>query len=783
VELTGWQASDTTGGVAIHFEDARDSAFYFAAAAPARRRPRLDRVTLKDIRHGGADYLVICSDALEGDAMRLASHRSSVAPPFTGASAAVVRMSDILAWYAGGRMDPVAIRNFLHDAVKGGGWQPAPSYVCFLGDASFDYKDILKIGEPKLNETQVPTFQHNYYARQYPSDDWLVDLDSEQGVGGAVPDLIVGRLPAANAAEASALVDKVIGYDVNPSYGPWRNRMLTLVDDTKQGNQSDPLGTTHIEQADSLERGHAPSWLDRGKVELIEYPFTSGTSKDGARQELLRRLDEGAVFWHFIGHGNPFKLADENAFLLNDVAAMSNGPRLPFFIASSCDVGPFDLPNFTMLGEALVKKPSGGTIASYAGTVETFAFANFELGMSLYDATLYPPELGGARTIGEASYVAKHRDFVTQNDRPYHLLGDPATRLAMPREDVRLHLFDDVTGEAFEDSLPRGRRIRVEGEVHGTRDPAVSDLKAISGSVRILVDDAPVRRTVADVYGSVAYDANPRTAYVFDIPVAQGRFTARFTVPMEATMGERARVSAYLSGTTTDGSGAAVVRMVDGVPSAQDSTGPTLRFADRLVGPGDVLTIELEDESGIKTLGGSPLDPIDVSMDGGEPVNLAPDFRYDAGSSTRGSVRVPLPGLEDGTHTLVVGASDNLADGSNRDRHRTQRAFEFRVAGVIASVEPRSWVLPNPFVRASGTDLVFSGFAGASTTLVLVYDVRGRILRRLREATDSGHAQVHWDGKDDGGKPVAAGVYLYRATVVSAGASERRFTGRLALLR
>jgi hypothetical protein len=791
VELDGWQAGDTTGGRAVRFQDDRDSSSYFAASAPAWHTPTVERAAIRDIRRGGADYLVICSDGLEGDAMRLATHRSTVAPPFPGASSAVVRMSDILAWYAGGRMDPVAIRNFLHDAIVEGNWSPAPSYVCLLGDATYDFKNAYPVGDPGLARTQVPTFGHNFYTQQYPSDDWLVDVDlphDPRELYGAVPDLIVGRLPAANASESAALVDKVIAYDAQPEYGPWRDRVLTLVDDMQQGFQADPLGNTHIEQADSLEHGHTPAWLDRRKVELIEYPFTQGSTKDGARQELLRQVDDGAVFWHYIGHGNPFKLADEDAFVLSDVAGLSNGPRLPFFFAASCDVGPFDYPTGNYLGEALVKRRDGGVIASYAGTILTFASSNFQLGVSLYDALFTPTERGVLPTIGEASFIAKHREFASQGDRVYHILGDPGTRLAMPNDDLRLEVFDDLTGEALGDSLPRGRRVRVEGAVHGTRDRSISDPKIDrTGIAQVRVTDAPVRTTVPGgsySYGEAAYDANPRTAYDFPVAFSGGRFTARFTVPAEATLGPRARVSVYSSGGGHDGSGVAVVRMVEGVADDADSTGPALdvHFAGggRVAAPEEMVTLTLEDPSGIRTMEDSPLDPVQVAFDGGAPIDVTKDFRSE--SATRGSVEFHLPALDDGSHRLTVTASDNLAEASNRSRHRSERSFDFEVAAILASSDARAFVLPNPFVGGAGTELVFTGIAGAGQAEVRVYDVRGSLVRTLAGTGEDGHVSVRWDGRNGAGAAVGAGIYLYRGSVASAASAVRNFSGRLVLL-
>jgi hypothetical protein len=325
--------------------------------------------------------------------------------------------------------------------------------------------------------------------------------------------------------------------------------------------------------------------------------------------------------------------------------------------------------------------------------------------------------------------------------------------------------------------------------VHGTRDPAVSDLRADrAGEARILVTDAPVRQIVDSGYGSVVgYDANPRTAYEYEVPVSAGRFTTRFVVPMQATLGVRARVSAYFSGSGTDGSGAAVTRVVVGTPDAADTTGPVLdvRFAGggSIAGPDENVTVTIEDPSGILTLDGTPLDPITIAYDDGGPVIATPAFRYDLGSATRGSVHFLLPGLSEGRHTLTVSASDNLAGPSTREQHRTVKTVEFRVVNVAASVDVRAWVLPNPFMATAGTDLVFTGFPGASTAEVGIYDIRGRLIRRLDGASDAGHVQVRWDGRDSRGGTVAAGIYLYQAAVKPAGAADLGFRGRLVLLR
>lgn len=83
---------------------------------------------------------------------------------------------------------------------------------------------------------------------------------------------------------------------------------------------------------------------------------------------------------------------------------------------------------------------------------------------------------------------------------------------------------------------------------------------------------------------------------------------------------------------------------------------------------------------------------------------------------------------------------------------------------------------PNPFNPV--TTLEFDVGHGGWTTLI-VYDVLGRNVRTLLDGPVSGgRHRLLWDGRDDGGEPVASGTYLFR---VRSGGQAR--TGRMVLQR
>jgi len=97
-----------------------------------------------------------------------------------------------------------------------------------------------------------------------------------------------------------------------------------------------------------------------------------------------------------------------------------------------------------------------------------------------------------------------------------------------------------------------------------------------------------------------------------------------------------------------------------------------------------------------------------------------------------------------------------------------------RVAPAVSFLDP---AVPNPF---NPTTTLRFGVAVAGPAEVVVYDTRGRRVRTLWRAAhaEPGFQRVTWDGRDDGGRRVASGVY--HARLQTAG---RAFTRRLTLVK
>ncbi len=350
----------------------------------------------------GADYLVVAPAALVATATRLADHRAA-----QGLTATVAALEDVELAFNHGVAHPGALRDFLRWARQN--WQLPPRYVVLAGDGSWDYTNVLGLNENLLPPLLVST-PHGLVG----SDLALVDL----GLASAdLPSVSIGRLPVRSATELDQVIDKLIAYD--SAGGTWRRHVLLLADNPDSAGD-------FSSDSDTIAEILAPA-ASTEQIHLDDHPLST------AREQLLTRLDEGAVMVNYIGHGGVDRMADEGLLTVADINALSNGDRLPVVTALSCLSGRFDLPGFASLGEALVRADDRGAIALWGATLLSNNPDAATLDRALYQA-IFASELTsvGASTLGEAITEALRTLVATgsaDHTMPYvyQLLGDPAT--------------------------------------------------------------------------------------------------------------------------------------------------------------------------------------------------------------------------------------------------------------------------------------------------------------------------------------------------------------------
>jgi len=413
-----------------------------------------------------ADYIMITHRSLLAETERLAEfHRER------GLAVAVVDVEDVYDEFNHGRVHPRAIRDFLARAREG--WSPpAPRFVLLAGDASWDLKNpfaedshyadwtyrpwettsfaknassTYEDGSKANDRGLVPSYNYPTYQGHAASDNWFVCLEGDDDL----PDMAIGRLPAATPEELRSMVDKVVAYVRDTEVGPWRRDMLFIA------NENRGFQNRMDEAADVASRlGYAPVKIYARDDEPVNEHHT---------ERIVELMDRGLQMIQFLGHGGryiwrtaPSDLKENrDLFTLEHLDRLGDTPMLPVVVSLTCYSAPFDHPSADSIGEKLVRIDRRGAIAVIGATWRNSPSP--QMGATFLEELAKP----GA-TIGEAVQRAKHRIASPMLLHLYNLLGDPAVPMALPSGSLAL----ETTQEAG-DVAVRGRPTdeRLSGEV------------------------------------------------------------------------------------------------------------------------------------------------------------------------------------------------------------------------------------------------------------------------------------------------------------------------------
>jgi hypothetical protein len=314
-----------------------------------------------------------------------------------GLSAAIVDAQDIYDEFTFGAKDPAAIKNFL--AAASTNWVNPPRFVLLVGDASFDPRNYLGLGDFDFQPTKLVETSFLKTA----SDDWYVDAD-----GDGVPEIPIGRLPVRSVADAQAVVSKIVGYEQGNGTGIGAMNVLLVTDHDNNLN---------FEAVSSQIKSLLPS--NAQVTEILRGQMDDAT----ANRTLLAKLNEGQTLVNYVGHGS-VELWQGNLLTSEEAGTLTNGSHLSFVVTMTCLNGYFQDLYTESLGEALLLARKGGAVAVWASSGLTDP-----AGQAALDTALVGNLSGNTLTIGQATIVAKKA--VTDPDirHTWILFGDPATKL------------------------------------------------------------------------------------------------------------------------------------------------------------------------------------------------------------------------------------------------------------------------------------------------------------------------------------------------------------------
>ena len=367
-----------------------------AALSPQVLKPLRSRLKSKRNR---ADYLVIGPQALLAAAEPLLELRRS-----QGLRTKTVSMEEIYSEFGFGETRPEAVKEFLSYAYHQ--WRsPSVRYVLLLGDATYDYKDYLGTGVAN----QVPPLMVKTTYMWTASDPAYAAVNGED----ILPDLAIGRLPAANVEEVERLVAKILAYETGE---------VTLAGTAVLVADNPDIAGNF--QADAEEI--ASSLLASRPVKKI---YLSELGAAATRSAIVEAFDEGASLVSYVGHGGIAIWASENIFNIFNVSSLAPQSRQPILLTMNCLNGYFIFPYLNSLSEELLKAEGKGAIAAFSpsglslnGPAHLFHKALLsELSSDRHE------RLGDAVLAAQTTYVASGA-FVELLSI-YHLLGDPALTL------------------------------------------------------------------------------------------------------------------------------------------------------------------------------------------------------------------------------------------------------------------------------------------------------------------------------------------------------------------
>ncbi len=408
------------GTYGVAFQDSPATARkYWVGASAAIKRPvsiAADSITNWRSPTIGADYLIITDASLAAQANRLVAYHQD-----QGLQPLVVYVQDIYDEFNYGRADPAAIRAFLQYAYDQ--WSMRPSYVLLLGDGSYDFLNYKGYGGRQtvppflapVDKTMGETATDHRYVAVHGDD--------------ILPDMYIGRLPAADADQAKTMVDKILAYPTAPGAGTW-DREIILVSDKPDA----PDYNNFIQASDHMYEwlGTAAPGYTRTRV---YYDPGAGsaphiyTSIGAARTALFAEFNQGALFWNFMGHASEHQWVADRLLHVDDMPSLSNGTRLPVLLEMTCQTGQFHLPQASpaqdCLAEQFIRRVGGGTVASWSSTGWGMATGHDVMQQAFYE-TMFTDgvrQLGPAVMVGTVhAYNAGYNDLVDT----FVLFGDPA---------------------------------------------------------------------------------------------------------------------------------------------------------------------------------------------------------------------------------------------------------------------------------------------------------------------------------------------------------------------
>lgn len=790
-------------GNTLKFKSSADSLKSFIAHYSSYPSPTLMGKIENQNLHAlsNIDYIILYHPLFKSQAEELATfHRN-----YSNLRVFTTSLLPIYNEFSSGTKDITAIRDFIKMLYDKGNQESKkpPKYLLLFGDASYDYKNRIA-----NNTNMVPTYESpNSLSRggeSYCTDDFFGALDDDEGDGDNDDlDIAIGRFPVSTTEEANAIIEKIKRYanqsennaentnlcsnqnNNTSSMGEWRNMACFIGDDED--------GERHMRQANNLGDYVRTNHPEYNVDKILFDAYTQITTPGGqrypeAKRALNHRVEKGALVISYTGHGGEEGWAHESVLEIKDINSWTNLNRLPLFITATCEFSRYDDPERTSAGEMVLLHPSGGGIALLTTSRVTNSSNNNTL--SNYICKHIFEE---QYSLGGILQTAKNQAGSIHHNKNFVLLGDPALKLAYPKDQVVTTSITNHNDDLVVDTIRALQTIKIEGEVRHNNQLA-SDF---NGTIYpTIFDKAQQYISLGNDEGSAPFQFELQKSIIYKgkTLVKNGKFEFSFVVPKDiAYKFGKGKISYYASNNQIDANGYTDTIMIGGTYelAEEDNKGPeidlyindSLFVFGGITAPNPQLLAYVFDENGINTIGNGIGHDIKAILDENstQPIILNEFYEANWGDYQRGVIRYPFFELEEGLHTLSLKVWDVYNNSA-------EAYTEFIVASDQKVVMENLLSAPNPFYNETSFIFEHNQSCDQLNIQVLIFNTSGQLVRELNATVNStgyrvGIGQLTWDGTGDHGQKLAKGVYIYKLRIKNSDGHYEEQSSKVVLMR
>lgn len=753
------------------------------------------------------DMVILSPASMLNQARRIAAlHAADEIEPL---DVQVVDIDKVYNEFSSGMADVSGIRKYfkmlwdLGASEAPEGYDSKFRYAILLGRTSYDAR-MLTAEVKAFTNLVIPTWMGGTMRQSlndtdgYGTDDFMAMLRDNSGSNKGTDKLSIalGRIPVRTVAEATNYIDKLEQYMTASKKTGWKNNTMFLADDGDSGR--------HMDQSESFIRNveniqDNPLFIN--KVYIDAY-IRENNTYPVAREAMFRLLDEGVVWWTYIGHANDHALTHNSQLTYYDLNNMFY-KSVPVFYAATCDFLRWD-QNSLSGGEIMFSERYGGAITVISAVRPVYIYENGLLSNAFGRHLGARDTNGRLLTVGEIYRRAKNNvlsdsgSSVNDTNRlKYVFMGDPAMRMATPSNVIEITEINGKTPGDENDPVELNalQSAVVKGYVRQADGTPLTDF---NGVVTVTLYDAEFSTTTngypdADTEGRpVTFEQQGSRLTAASAQVTGGEFEVKLSVPVDISDNYRpAALTAYAYSTTGGHEAAGKTNKLyvfgfDDTAEA-DLEPPVIEslylnhhtFVDGAttdVSPMLIATVSDNVAMNLSTAGIGH--SMTVQLDDSKTFNDVSMYYTPATDGTSGGViNYPMESLTVGDHKLTLKVWDTSANSATA-------TINFTVSDRVAPKIYDIYTDANPAHDRANFYITHDRPDRMATVKVEVFNLLGQ---SQWSNTVSGvsdqftSAPVSWDLTDYSGRRVQRGIYLYKATISVDGETYDTGSRRLAV--